>query len=152
MPYDYKRGSGSGREDEERARNVLAVKSRPDATPQRSYQAPRQVDHERVTSPDKPETGSPDWLLGRVIVDVEFIKREIKADGEQTRTLIDGIVSEQAAMKGAQARIEEKLDGVLALIPTAREKKFALWLATIIVGAVLTKFGIDTKGFTQGAP
>lgn len=125
--------------DKEPPRNVLAFRSNPDITPARgtpAYTSHAIDKHERVTTPDKPEEGSPDWLLGRLMVDHEHHKRVVNEDGNETRAILNDLSTRLSV-------IEDKLDKVIALAPTDREKAFFKWVITIVVTAILARFGID---------
>ncbi len=70
-------------------------------------------------------------MLGRLMADHEHFKRITKADGDETRALLNDISLRLAALE--------------EIAPTNREKAFVKWLIGIVVMAILARFGIDAS-------
>jgi len=107
-------------------------------------QTPKSADNQRrVTTPDRPEEGTPDWLLGRLMVDHEHLKRTIREEMDELRAGLVRIQIDQHAGQIATVKMSEDVQLILALVPTLREKKLLAGFIAIIMAILASKFGID---------
>ena len=116
----------------------LASVPLPEAQP-----TPRAIDYSRVTTPEDQAAGDPDWIAGRLLADRAYFETKIG----KLEAVIEVMEANVAMMQVQMTDMQKSLGSVLALIPTDREKRLALWLAGIVVTAVCAKFGIDLGAF-----